>query len=600
MSTNNKIGSVISSSPSKISIQVLGLEIFEENKLNFQIGRYLKIADGNHNFAIVSISNITSSNSIVDDSLQWSFQVDCTPIGALVKKGETHEYTKGSHILPVPTEPVYVMDDEAFGLIFSTQGSHNFCVGELANNKAVKINLDGNKLFSKHIGVVGSTGSGKSCAVTNILQGAVGISEGKYILERVNNSHIVIFDLHAEYAAAFKIDGSHDFTLSELTVDKLQLPYWLMNSEELESMFIESNESNSYNQVSIFKRAVILNKKKHNPTLSDVNYDTPCYFSLFEVLNYIDNTNREVIGRLAGEGKPKLSDDSLVTNTATEYFLSKLEFATPSTAAATKASVGPFHGEFNRFISRMETRLSDERLKFIVSPRKANGSEYLSDDFELILKQFIGYINRSNVSIVDLSGIPFEVLSITVSLISRLIFDFCFHYSKIRHQSDELNDVPVLLVCEEAHNYVPSSDSAMYKASRRSIERIAKEGRKYGISLMVVSQRPSEVSSTIFAQCNNFFALRLTNSADQNYIKNLLPDNTSSIADVLPNLAQGEALIVGDATIMASLVQMPKPIPEPKSASIDVFDEWGCDWKNPAFADVIKRWRKEAENSPGL
>jgi DNA helicase HerA-like ATPase len=132
------------------------------------------------------------------------------------------------------------------------------------------------------------------------------------------------------------------------------------------------------------------------------------------------------------------------------------------------------------------------------------------------MKQFVGYLNRSNVTIVDLSGIPFEVLSVTVSLIARLIFDFCFHYSKLRHEATLLNDIPVMLVCEEAHNYVPQNDSAEYRSSRKSIERIAKEGRKYGLSLMVVSQRPSEVSETIFAQCNNFIALRLTNSNDQN------------------------------------------------------------------------------------
>jgi hypothetical protein len=222
----------------------------------------------------------------------------------------------------------------------------------------------------------------------------------------------------------------------------------------------------------------------------------------------------------------------------------------------------------------------------------------MSDDFEEILKQFLGYLNHSNVSIIDLSGIPFEVLSITISLISRIIFDFCFHYSKLKHERQELNNVPFMIVCEEAHNYVPKNGGADYVASKKSIERIAKEGRKYGISLMVVSQRPSEVSDTIFAQCNNFVSLRLTNIADQSYIKNLLPNNTNSVADVLPTLQPGQCLVVGDATPLPAIVQMEKPMPEPQSKNVNVCDVWNEEWKKidldepVTINDVLKRWRK--------
>ncbi len=144
-------------------------------------------------------------------------------------------------------------------------------------------------------------------------------------------------------------------------------------------------------------------------------------------------------------------------------------------------------------------------MRFLLQPAKPDGKPFETQDFEQIMMQFVGYLNKANVTIVDLSGIPFEVLSITVSLVSRLIFDFCFHYSKLRHEKNALNDVPVMIVCEEAHNYIPQRDDASYRSSRKSLERVAKEGRKYGLSLMVVSQRPSEVSETIFAQCNNFW-----------------------------------------------------------------------------------------------
>ena len=256
-----------------------------------------------------------------------------------------------------------------------------------------------------------------------------------------------------------------------------------------------------------------------------MTYDTPVYFSITEVYRYIENMNREMIGCEDGENKPKLLDGTLVEDRKDHYFDKIQTFVPQSQSKGSKATNGPFNGEFNRFVSRLETKLTDKRLRFLLHPAKSDGSPFRTEDFEQIMKQFIGYLNKANVTIVDLSGIPFEVLSITVSLVSRLIFDFCFHYSKLRHERDASNDVPVMIICEEGHNYVPQKDDAAYRSSRKSLERVAKEGRKYGLSLMVVSQRPSEVSETIFAQCNSFLALRLTNNADQNYVKRPFPDN---------------------------------------------------------------------------
>lgn len=206
----------------------------------------------------------------------------------------------------------------------------------------------------------------------------------------------------------------------------------------------------------------------------------------------------------------------------------------------------------------------------------------------------MGYLDKSNITIIDLSGIPFEVLSINVSLISRITFDFAFHYSKLRHETDNHNDIPFMIVCEEAHNYIPRTGGNDYKAAKKSIERIAKEGRKYGLSLMIVSQRPSEVSDTILSQCNNFINLRLTNINDQSYIKNLLPDNSRSISEILPTLSAGECLVVGDSTPIPSIVKMGLPNPEPRSQSIKFHKEWSENWKTPSFQNVIKRWRKES------
>ncbi|WP_241076461.1 ATP-binding protein [Achromobacter xylosoxidans] len=585
-----KIGSVLSCAPEAIIVAVDNLETFEKNKEGLQIGRFLKIAQGNHDFTIATIRNIKGTNSFTPHGEPvWSFQIECQAIGTLM---EDKTFDRGSLLLPVPTEQAFIAQKEDLDKMFSADSDHNFPLGRLSMNKSIDLMINGNRFFSKHIAIVGSTGSGKSCTVASVLQDVVGIAHNKNNNKgKQNNSHVVIFDIHDEYTAAFTLDEAESFTLSRLDIDSLQLPYWLMNSEELESMFIESNEANSHNQVSQFKHAVVLNKEKHNPGIREVTYDTPVYFSIKEVYNFIENLNREVIGRLAGEDKPKLADGNLVSDRRI-YFDRIYDFVATSTAKDTKATNGPFNGEFNRFASRLEAKLADRRLRFLLNAKRSDGQPHETADFEVLMKQFIGYLDKANVTIVDLSGVPFEVLSITVSLISRLIFDFCFHYSKLQHSQRKLNDIPVMLVCEEAHNYVPRHEHAAYRASRKSIERIAKEGRKYGLSLMVVSQRPSEVSETIFAQCNNFISLRLTNDADQSYVRRLFPDNANAITEILPNLAPGECVVVGDAVLLPAVVKMPLPVPEPHSQSVQVHKEWKEQWRDVVFTQVIDRWRK--------
>lgn len=585
-----EIGRVLESSPNSISIQIKDTKTFEENKKKLQIGKYIEISDGNLNKVVAIIQNIKSTFSETSSELKFVLQTQ--PIGYI----EGDVFNRGTSLIPSPTEPVFVMEDTTMDLIYSSNKDYNFPFGKLVQNNGVDFKIDANKLFGKHIALVGSTGSGKSCTVSKILQDVVGINNGKNVnIGKQKNSHIIIFDIHSEYKSAFELKSEENFTLNILDVDSLQLPYWLMNSEELESLFIEGNENNHHNQVSQFKRAVILNKEKHNPTLKDkINYDTPVYFNIAEVYLYIWNLNHEVVSKLVGENCPKLSDGTLILDSEKlPYFDEKLDFVTQSTAVATKASNGAFNGEFNRFISRLETKLSDKRLDFILKSTKPDGSIHSTADFGDVLKQFLGYLDKSNITIIDLSGIPFEVLSITVSLVSRLVFDFAFHYSKIKHSTEEYNDIPFMIVCEEAHNYIPKSGGAEYKASKKSIERIAKEGRKYGLSLMVVSQRPSEVSETIFSQCNNFISLRLTNVNDQNYVKALMPENSNAIADILPNLSSGECLIVGDATLIPSVVKLDMPNPQPKSQSIKFQDEWQKTWKDISFDEVIKRWKKE-------
>jgi DNA helicase HerA-like ATPase len=444
--------------------------------------------------------------------------------------------------------------------------------------------VDGDRFFGKHIGVVGSTGSGKSCTVARILQEGIQATQDQSAKSVLNNSHIIIFDLHGEYETAFP-------DARVIGVDDLKLPYWLMDSEELEEMFIESNEENSHNQISQFRQAVIENKQRHAKTRDTISYDSPVYFSLGEVLNYLTNLNTEVIGKLAGEGVPKLKDGTLVKSRSEHYFDERHEFVPSTTATATKASNGPFYGELDRFLMRLEGRRNDTRLDFLLKPRKPDGNEYFTADLGPLLEQITGYgEKKTNVTIIDLSGIPFEVLSVVVSLMTRLIFTFGFYLRKGKKIDDR--DLPFLLVYEEAHNYVPRREAARYRSVKRAIERIAKEGRKYGISLMIVSQRPAEISETVFSQCNNFVAMRLTNPADQQYVKRLLPDNLNAITDALPSLEQREAIVIGDSISVPSLVRVDDVDPTPDSRDVDFLQEWKLDWLDIATKEALERWQK--------
>jgi DNA helicase HerA-like ATPase len=191
-------------------------------------------------------------------------------------------------------------------------------------------------------------------------------------------------------------------------------------------------------------------------------------------------------------------------------------------------------------------------------------------------------------SIIDLSGVPFEVLSITVSLISRLLFDYAYYFK--RKSAESTNDAPLLIVYEEAHKYVPRSDLARYTASRTALERIAKEGRKYGVTAAIVSQRPSEISETIFSQCSNFVAMRLTNPEDQGYVRRLLPDTLGPLTESLPSLSAGEALLIGDSLVMPSMVRLGRPDPEPASSDIAYLEIWRRQWNEVAFKELVDDW----------
>jgi len=247
-----EIGKVIESNSSNIKIRLNDMKDFEDNKIDIKIGKYVSIQEGNFNHILAIIQNIKTSEEV--DSIRYLLEVQ--PIGSYIIDEENFNFKQGSANLPSPTEPVFIPDSNIITKIFDKNSTYSYYLGKLSNNDQISYFVNGNSFFSKHVGVVGSTGSGKSCAVSKIIQEIVGINNNlNKNKELQKNAHIIIFDIHSEYKSAFELDGNENFNLNNLDVEKMCIPYWLMNSEELESLFIESNELNSHNQVSQFKKA---------------------------------------------------------------------------------------------------------------------------------------------------------------------------------------------------------------------------------------------------------------------------------------------------------------------------------------------------------
>jgi uncharacterized protein len=245
---------------------------------------------------------------------------------------------------------------------------------------------------------------------------------------------------------------------------------------------------------------------------------------------------------------------------------------------------GPLFGQFTRLLMRLQSRLNDRRYDLIFNPKTYNSSASM----EVLFRKILGEeTTPKKLVILDLSPVPFEVRTSTISLIFRCLFDFSYWYKRKNGKA-----YPLAVFADEAHSYLNDTD-ILHKPSRLSAERIAKEGRKYGISLTVVSQRPREVSSTILSQCNSFLCLRISNPDDQSYVKNLLPDSIKGIIDILSTLRRGECVLLGDAVIMPTRIKITPPKPNPDSNDISFTAEWSKTYSQIDVQAILDIWRKQ-------
>lgn len=492
----------------------------------------------------VNLSIIQGSDEKSDDFKMVAHEknlVQVVLVGTLkAKEGiVSNKFSRSLLDFPLINSLCYVLGGENLSHLMtiiseSSQDKESLCIGQYTLDPKASAFIDGNKLFQRHAALMGSTGTGKSWTVAKILECA----------SELPSTNILLFDLHGEYknlsyAKQLKIAGPDDINCTDPNI--LFLPYWLMNAEEMQTMFIDRSEFSAHNQVMAFQEEVKKAKKDFlsalgkTDILKSFTIDSPIPFPLSTVISGLNNLNEEM-----EQGSRGLKQ-------------------------------GKFYGQFSRLLVRLDSRLNDKRYGFLFQAPEAF-LKYQS--LYTIGEALMGFSHRdkekNQVKIIDFSEVPSEILPVIVGLVARLVYQLQFWM-------DQTTRHPLVFFCDEAHLYLPRNNNNLNPFQERALEnfeKIAKEGRKYGVGLFVVSQRPSDVSDTILSQCNNFISLRLTNFQDQSTVRKLLPDSMEGFADVLPILDIGEAIIVGDAVLLPTRVKLSPPEIKPLSATINFWDEW--------------------------
>jgi len=464
-------------------------------------------------------------------------------VGEIIGNIADRSFKRGVTALPALGDAIARASHQDLDLIYSTRKRPSVTIGNLYQDREIPATVIVDELLGKHFAVVGSTGAGKSCGVAAILHSIIG---------NYPEARIVVLDVHNEYAAAFR--GQAEL----VSPANLQLPFWLLSFDELASVFTTFDEHQS-DDLEILHDAVLYAKKRYfdtggrqNSLLKKsvdaavsvgagiggaISVDAPSPFRLQDVAGYID----EQLGKLE-------RTQSLVS--------------------------------LRRMKLRIDTLTTDVRYAFMF------GQITIQDKMAEILSRLFRIPSAGKpVTILDLSAVPSEILNVVISVICRMAFDLGV-WSK--------GQLPITLICEEAHRYAPQDRAAGFEPTRRSLARIAKEGRKYGISLGVITQRPSELDATLLSQCSTIFAHRLSNEADQRTVRSRSADCAVSLLDFLSSLGDGEAIVVGQGVAMPMRIRFSRlPVEkQPASQSAQFSKFWQSSVMNLEDVEkVVARWR---------
>lgn len=512
---------------------------------------------------------IAEDEEMNDESLSEENIVRVTLIGTYIDKEGTKEniFRRTLETVPEIDANCFAVEGEqltAFMRVIASVASdrQRLNLGTYTLDKKADAYLNGNKFFQRHAIIVGSTGSGKSWTTARILEQVAALP----------NANALVFDLHGEYEPLvnsgirhFRIAGPGDLDKETgLNDGVIYLPFWLLGYEAMTSMFVDRSDQNAPNQTMLMSRTVTDAKRKflqhgnHQDVLDNFTIDSPVPFDLDWVAKELNTLNKEMV---SGNRGPKQ---------------------------------GPYFDKLSRLIARFENKRTDRRLGFLF---QGVSETQQFDWLETLCSTLVGGSQdqadkKGGVKIIDFSEVPSDILPLMVSLMARLTFS-------LQQWTPPEKRHPVALFCDEAHLYIPerAQGDAASEISISIFERIAKEGRKYGVGLVVISQRPSEVNRTVLSQCNNLIAMRLTNAEDQGVVRRLLPDSLGGFSDLLPILDTGEALVVGDASLLPSRIRIAEPSARPNSGTVDFWDEWSKNTPIDAIPAAVNGWRKQTQQA---
>lgn len=509
------------------------------------------------------------------DTDQRLMEIELFAEGNWITGQERLLLTRGITTYPLPRQGVYLLTRDEAGILYrSAEGQRPdgpdplvpFATYVGADAVPCRANID--RMFGMHCAVLGSTGSGKSGAVAAVLHSVL---EHHPTADAGCHPRIVILDPHAEYGAAFSdralVYRAYDpIGTDESRGEPIRLPYWLMSAEEFRSLVIGKTEQEATSQHNIVYKAITHARMAAaglvDPAPSGYGVPAPSD------------------GRPLDAARPKagVPEDRLIAfdrDKPRPFSLAEfvnhidyLQAARANNGVTAPIAASDYAKTFKSILDKLSVLRHDPRIHFLMTEWMGGGPS-LSE----ILSQFVGGTEESgrDLRILDISGLPNEVAGPLTAALARLLFQYKLYQTLEQRRRD-----PLLLVCEEAHRYVPDRGEAEYATAQTAIRRIAREGRKYGLGLMLVSQRPADVESTVISQCGTWLVLRLTNAADQQHVARFLPDGLSGMTRALPSLAQQEALFVGEGASLPARVRI-RDLTEaqlPHSSSIPFAAGW--------------------------
>jgi hypothetical protein len=534
--------------------------------------------------------------------------ISCQLLGTV----EGDKFRRGVNEYPTLGEPVRLGVDEDFELIFgcfdelaNEAGTRKaFSMGRFAIDTDFEVRVLGRDFFAKHVAIMGNSGSGKSVTTAKIVHEAT----------KLPHSQIVMFDMHGEYLRAFSDDYGNPLpNVTYLSDRNLVLPYWMLCYEEFEQLFIDAHNPVNLNAQRVFLRQAFERLKAPAAEALGLKWeftvDTPVYYSVEQLRTYaqnmndarfVTNTDNYAFSRLPYRQLPPDEQEKLLLTKRMEFNPAASEGETPHAT---------FNGRLLGLINAIETKLNDRRYDFLLRPfeqahRNADLAQHFNQEAPLadlsrtvgwVIRQMLGQLDeRKNLTIVDLSGLPFDVVDTTVAVITRALFDFNFWAPPHVRQ-------PVLLIFEEAHNYLPRRPVEGRRTfARDAVEKVAKEGRKYGVAAMIISQRPSEISETVLSQCNSMILMRMNNPDDQDYAARVVSDQFRSLINLLPSMRPGEGFIIGDSVLMPMRTLIDLPPKTPQSANMDFFGLWSSGGTGCNVDRVIDRWWRQERSAQAL